>query len=269
MAIYHLSMKVFTRGKGDSAIDKAAYRAGEKLLSDYNGLTYDYTRKFGVIHTEILLPDHAPREYFDRTILWNAVERAEKSGNSQLARELEISLPIELSIEQNISLAFEYVKRNFVSQGMCADVCFHDKNDGNPHFHVLLTMRPIEQDGRWGAKSKKEYILDENGERIRLPKSGEYKSRKINAVDWSEQSKAEEWREAWANICNEYLERHGHSSRIDHRSYERQGIDKVPQIHMGAAACSMEKKGIVTEKGNINREIAKVNREIDDLRKEL
>ena len=113
MANYHLSIKVFSRGNGDSAVEKAAYRAGQKLLSDYNGNLYDYTKKRGVVHTGILLPDHAPREYADRTTLWNAVENSERNGNAQLAREIEISLPVELSIEQNINLALEYVKHIF------------------------------------------------------------------------------------------------------------------------------------------------------------
>ena len=116
-------------------------------MNEYNGLTHDYTRKGGVVHTEILLPNHAPREYADRSILWNAVERIEKNKNSQLAREIELALPVELSAGQNISLVREYCNRHFVSAGMCADVCIHDKNDGNPHAHIMLTMRPMEQDG--------------------------------------------------------------------------------------------------------------------------
>jgi len=123
-------------------------------------MIHDYTKKGGIAHAEILLPDHAPREYFDRATLWNAVEKIEKAKNSQLARELELALPVELSAEQNLSLVHEYVNRNFVDKGMCTDVCIHDKKDENPHVHIMLTMRPIEQDGTWGAKSKKEYILD-------------------------------------------------------------------------------------------------------------
>jgi len=169
MANYHLSIKIFSRNKGASAMEKAAYRAGEKLTSDYNGETYDYTRKRGVVHTEILLPGHAPTEYTDRTTLWNAVENFERNSNAQLARELEISLPTELTREQNIALAREYSQRQFVDKGMCADVCVHDKNDGNPHAHIMLTLRPFNANGTWAAKSRKEYVLDKNGERIRLP----------------------------------------------------------------------------------------------------
>ena len=155
-----MSIKIVSRGKGKSAVAAAAYRSGEKITNEYDGMIHDYTKKGGIAHAEILLPDHAPREYFDRATLWNAVEKIEKAKNSQLARELELALPVELSAEQNLSLVHEYVNRNFVDKGMCTDVCIHDKKDENPHVHIMLTMRPIEQDGTWGAKSKKEYILD-------------------------------------------------------------------------------------------------------------
>jgi len=266
LAIYHCCIKIVSRGSGGkSAVASAAYRAGEKLTNEYDGQTHDYTQKDGIVHTEILLPDHAPREYLDRSTLWNAVEKVEKAHNSQLAREIELALPIELTGQQNLNLAREYVKTNFVDKGMCADVCIHDRGGGNPHAHIMLTMRPIEQDGTWGAKSKKEYILDDNGERIKL-KSSEYKSRKVNAVDWNEQTKAEEWRAAWADITNRYLEKANQTERIDHRSYERQGVDKIPTIHMGVAASQMEKKGIKTDRGNINRQTEVTNNQLKELR---
>ena len=265
MAIYHLSIKIISRAKGASAVGKAAYRAAEKLTNEYDGLTHDYTKKPGVIHTEILLPDHALREYADRSTLWNAVEMAERNSNAQLTREIEFSLPKELSTEQNIQLARAYVQEHFVSKGMCADVCIHDTGTGNPHAHVMLTLRPIDEHGYWGAKSRKEYILDDNGEKIKL-KSGEYKSRKVNAVDWNEQTKTEEWREAWANAANRAMESNGHDKRIDHRSYERQGIDQVPTVHLGVAASQMEKKGICTNRGDINRQAEVTNRQRAQLR---
>ena len=163
IAIYHCSIKIISRGKGKSAVGAAAYRSGEKLTNNYDGIIHDYTRKSGIAYTEIMLPAHAPPEFMNRSVLWNAVEQIEKSKNSQLAREIEIAIPKELPTEQQISLVREYVKDNFVSVGMCADFAIHDKADGNPHAHILLTMRPLEQDGQWGAKSKKEYIIDKNG----------------------------------------------------------------------------------------------------------
>ena len=266
MAIYHCSIKIISRGKGKSAVAAAAYRSGENLTNEYDGITHDYTRKGGVVHTEILLPDHAPAEYADRAVLWNAVEKIEKAKNAQLAREIEIALPKELTREQSVSLVREYVKEQFVNAGMCADIAIHDKEDGNPHAHVMLTIRPIEQDGTWGAKQKKEYILDRDGNKIYDPKKRSYKCKSIPATDWNEQTKAEEWRSAWAEICNRALEQNGHTERIDHRSYARQGIDQIPTVHLGVAAFQMEKRGIRTERGNLNREIEVTNRRLRQLK---
>ena len=268
LAIYHCSIKIFSRSKGKSAVAAAAYRAAEKITSEYDGKIYDYTRKKGVVHSEILLPDHAPAEFSDRAVLWNAVEQIEKASNSQLAREIQLALPVELTQEQNISLVRDYVNQHFVTKGMCADLAIHDTGEGNPHAHIMLTMRPIEQDGTWGAKSKKEYILDRHGEKIPL-KSGEFKSRKISTNDWNEQTKAEEWREAWAVAVNGALEKQNLEIRVDHRSYERQGIDQIPTIHLGAAAHQMEQRGIPTERGNINREIRALNRQLRKLKSQI
>ncbi|MGT2845729.1 MobQ family relaxase [Streptococcus massiliensis] len=265
MAIYHLSIKIISRGKGKSAVAAASYRSGEKIKNEYDGIVHDFTRKGGIAHTEILLPQNAPQEFSDRGTLWNSVEKIEKSKNSQLAREIEIALPKELNREKQIELVREYVKENFVKVGMCADIALHDKNDGNPHAHILLTMRPLNEDKKWGAKSKKEYILDENGEKVKL-KNGNYKTRKINTVDWNEQDKAEEWRKTWADITNKYLEENSIQEKVDHRSYQRQGIEEIPTIHLGVSASQMEKKGIATDRGNINREIRKQNRLLQEIK---
>jgi len=258
MAIYHLCIKIISRGKGKSAVAASAYRSGEKIKNEYDGIVHDFTRKGGIAHTEILLPENAPQEFLDRGTLWNSVEKIEKSKNSQLAREIEVALPKELDREKQIELIREYVKENFVKVGMCADIALHDKNDGNPHCHILLTMRPLNEDTTWGAKSKKEYILDENREKIKL-KNGNYKTRKINTTDWNEQDKAEEWRKTWADITNKYLEENSIQNKVDHRSYLRQGIEQIPTIHLGVSATQMEKKGIATDRGNINREIKHQN----------
>ena len=260
MANYHLQIKIFSRGKGASVVCKQAYRAAEKLESEYDGRKHDYSKKPGIIFKEIMLPENAPPEYKNRQTLWNAVEKAEKPINAQLAREVEISLPVELTREQNIKLARKFVNDIFVKEGMCADICMHDTNDGNPHVHITLTMRPFDEHGNWAPKSKKEYIRDENGEKIILP-SGEYKTRKINTTDWNDREKAEYWRKKWAEYQNKALEHYGHSARVDHRSYERQGIDQIPTVHMGAAA-HMEAQGIRTEQGDRNRQIDQWNREL-------
>jgi len=260
LAIYHCSIKIISRGKGKSVVAAAAYRAGENIYSEYDGRINDYTRKGGVIHKEIMLPENAPTEYKDRAVLWNAVEKIEKAKNSQLAREIEIDLPIELNHMQNLNLVREYVKKNFTDKGMCADICIHDKNGENPHAHILLTMRPFSEDKAWGAKQKKEYLLNENGKKIYNPKKRQYKCKSIPTTDWNEHTKAEEWREAWANILNEHLEKANHAERVNHKSFERQGItDQIPTVHLGVAAHQMEKRGIKTDRGNINREIAVTN----------
>jgi len=268
MAIYHLSIKIISRGKGKSAVAASAYRSGEKIKNEYDGIIHDFTRKGGIAHTEILLPQNAPQEFVNRSVLWNSVEKIEKSKNSQLAREIEIALPKELNREKQIELVREYVKENFVNVGMCADIALHDKNDGNQHAHILLTMRPFNEDTTWGAKSKKEYILDENGEKVKL-KNGNYKTRKIETVDWNEQDKAEEWRKAWADITNKYLEENSIQEKVDHHSYQRQGIEQVPTIHLGVSATQMEKKGITTDRGNINREIKHQNKILKEISRRI
>ena len=266
IAIYHCSIKIVSRGKGKSAVAAAAYRSGEKLTNEWDGLTHDYTKKGGVVHSEILLPAHAPPAFSDRSTLWNSVELSEKSNNAQLAREVEIALPVELSREEQTRLVREYCSSQFVSKGMIADFNLHDTGGGNPHAHILLTMRPLDEKGAWLPKSKKEYVLDENGEKIRLP-SGRYKTRKVDLVDWNNRENAEVWRRAWADLANEFLAQNNRPERIDHRSYERQGIDQIPTVHVGVSATQMEKKGIVTERGELNRNIKAANRILREIRR--
>jgi ATP-dependent exoDNAse (exonuclease V) alpha subunit len=232
MAIYHLSIKIISRGKGKSAVAAAAYRAGEKITNDYDGIVHDYTRKGCVAHTEILLPANAPLEYKNRATLWNVVEKIEKAKNSQLAREIEIALPAELTLLQNKSLIREYVKKTFVEQGMCADICIHDKGDGNPHAHIMLTMRLFNEDNSWGGKQKKEYILDGNGAKIYDPIKRQYQCSSIPTTDWNEHTKAEEWRVAWAEIANRYLNGLHQPAQIDHRSFKRQTVVLISPVYL-------------------------------------
>ena len=170
MALFHLSVTQTKRSAGQSAIASAAYRAGERLYSEYYGEYSDYTRKGGVICSDILLPSHAPPEYADRQTLWNAVEKAERGKNAQLAYSFDIALQNEFSLEENIALARQFLLENFVSRGMVVDFAVHqpDREDGgipNPHFHVLCPIRPIEQNGKWGLKQRRVYELDEDGNR--------------------------------------------------------------------------------------------------------
>ena len=251
-----------------SAVAATAYRSGGKITNEWDGMIHDYTRKRGIVHSEILLPSNAPPDFQDRGTLWNSVEQIEKACNSQLARELEVALPIELSREEQVRLVRAYCSSQFVSRGMCADFNIHDTGSGNPHAHILLTMRPMDERGKWLPKSKKEYVLDESGERIRLP-SGNFKTRKVDLVDWNSQENAEVWRKAWADLANEFLERNNRPERIDHRSYERQGIDQIPTVHIGVAASQMEKKGIATERGELNRSIKAANRLLRDIKAQI
>ena len=202
----------------------------------------------------ILLPVNAPTEYGDRETLWNAVEKSEKQWNAQLARDFIIALPRELPKEQYEFLIRDYCQQQFVSQGMIADYAVHDKGDGNPHAHIMLTMRAMDEKGNWLPKSRKVYDLDENGDRIRLP-SGNFKSHKESITDWSDPDKAEIWRTAWADLVNQYLEQAERPGRIDLRSYARQGKEEAPTIHLGPAVAHMEEKGIYTEIGDYNRAI--------------
>ncbi len=268
---FHFSVNIISRGKGKSAVASAAYISGEKIKNEWDGVTHDYTRKQGVISKEIFLPDHAPKEYKDRKTLWNSVELFEKNSNAQLARNFIISLPKELSIEENKKMIEEYIQTNFVKEGMIVDLAIHDESrEGNQniHAHIMTIVRPINEDGTWGQKSKKEYILDEKGEKI-LNKNGKPKTRKVELTTWNDKVNVEKWREIFSDLCNKYLERAGAEKRVDHRSFKRQGIKQIPTIHLGASASAMERKGIRTEKGDINREIKKQNELLKNIGNEI
>lgn len=268
MAIYHCSVKIIGRSKGKAVIAAAAYRAGEKLYDRETGFTHDFTRKSGVVHREILLPDHAPEVYLDRQMLWESVTKVEKKSNAQFAREIEVALPLEFSRELQLAVIREYVQTNFVSEGMCADFAIHDKSNGNPHAHILLTTRSIKSDGSWGVKEKKEYARDEDGNRIPLidKKTGKQKLGKRNeklwkritvqANNWNDRGNVEKWRKSWAEICNRYL---SVEQQIDHRSYERQGLSLEPTIHEGFRARQMEQRGEVSDRCEYNRIIKQLN----------
>lgn len=268
---FHFSISMISRGKSKSAVASAAYISCEKLTNEWDGVTHDYHNKKGLLHSEIFLPENIPIRLKDRETLWNSVELNEKASNAQLARNFIIALPKELSVEENKKLITEFIQENFVSKGMIADLAIHDEsNEGNKniHAHIMTTLRPINEKGEWQAKSKKEYILDENGERI-LGKNGKPKTRKIELTDWNNRGNAEKWRESFAALCNLYLEKNNLEKRVDHRSFERQGKEEIPTIHMGASASALERKGIETDKGNINREIKKHNSLVKAIREKI
>ena len=252
LAIFHCSIKNISRSSGRSATSSAAYRSGTKVFDNELGKCFDYSRKKGIAFSEILLCENAPAEFSDREKLWNSVQAIEKQSNARLCREVEIALPVELLRDEQIRLAREYIQHNFTSKGMCADWALHDKEDGNPHIHILLTVRPIQANGKWGAKRKDRYALDDNGNKIPIidPLTNKQKigagGRKmwerisVPTTDWNDQCKVEEWRESWANLCNKYLQG---KAKVDHRSYARQGKKQLPTMHEGYVARKIAKSG--------------------------
>ena len=266
----HFNVSITQRSRGQSAVAGVAYQSGDRLFSEYDQKYKDYSRKSSVVYTEIMLPPNAPPEFADRETLWNAAEEIEKQWNSQLARRLVLALPREVPAEQHPQMVRDYCTEFFVSKGMCCDIAIHDPDPSghNPHCHIMLTMRALDEQGKWLPKSRKVYDLDENGNRIRLP-SGNWKCHKESTVDWNEQTYCEQWRHGWEVIQNRYLEMAERPERVDLRSYERQGLDTVPTVHMGPAVTQMERRGISTNIGNLNRDIKTANRLLNSVRKTI
>ena len=270
MSLFHFHVTQISRSAGSSVIASAAYRAGEKLYSEYYGETNDYSHKTGVILSEILLPPQAPEEYKDRATLWNSVENAERRKDAQLAYSFDIALQNELPMEENIELARRFIREQFVAKGMIADYAIHapDKKNGipNPHFHVIAPIRPLESDGRWGCKQHLVYRMDENGKRV-IGSNGKPMRDAVPTTDWGTPETLEMWRAAWADMVNAKFAEKGLACRIDHRSNERRGLEELPTIHEGPAVRQMESRGIITEKGELNRWIKSTNVLITNLRK--
>ena len=268
VAIYHCSIRIIGRSKGRSAVAYAAYCSGTKLYDKEVRKAYNYTGQNSVVHSEIDLPQNAPSEFYDREKLWNAMHEIETRSDAQLAREVEVALPREFTRQEQIDTVREYVMNDFVHKGMCADWGIHDKGDGNPYAHILLTLRGFKPNGRWAEKSRTIYKLDPNGQKIPVidPTTGQQKigarGRKmwqretVPANDWNDHSKVEEWRAAWARECNKRLDQ---QHQIDHRSYDRQEVDKASTIHEGHVARKMEREGQVSDRCEINREIRELN----------
>lgn len=254
MAIYHFSMQIISRGKGQSAIASAAYRSGEKLYSERYDKVSSYDHRDVAPDTMLLKPVHAPEWCLDREKLWNEVEKAEKAKNAQLAREFTVALPVELSKQQQKELLRHFVQEIFVDEGMVADVAIHRDDDKNPHAHVMLTMRPFLEDGSWGAKARKEYIVDENGEAL-FTASGAKKSRKIDVNDWNRKEKLQQWRTAWAVYANQHLLLVGAAVEISEKSHAELGLEQEPTIHEGYVARKMESEGRSSDRVEINREV--------------
>lgn len=252
MAIYHCNFKIISRKKGQSAVAGAAYISASKMINSYDGVIHDYTKKGGVVYTEILLPDTAPESFNNREELWNAVELSEKNCNAQLARGADLALPLEFTREEQIQVLRDYIKTNFTSVGMCADFCIHDKNDGNPHAHILLTMRKVNKDGSFQPKQKKIYEYDKNGNKIYDPVKRQYKCKTIKTTDWDSTEKLKDWRKSWADICNNKFIEKGLDERISEKNFSEISPEKIATKHLGKEATALERQGIKTEKGKFN-----------------
>lgn len=313
MAIYHMEAKVVSRGAGRSAVAASAYLSCSRLYNDYDGIQHDYTKKRGLVWQQVFLPKCAPQEWQDREKLWNAVEEVETAKDSRLAREFVVALPIELSREQQIELLQDFIREQFVSDGMCADAAIHDTDGHNPHAHILLTVRPLDEQGKWQYKTEKEYLCMRNGEErgftaaefksaqndgwekqypykvgkkkvymtpsaaeaqelIRAdkhPKSTRYGRQNPISERWNSEEQLVSWRVAWADVTNRYLESAGREERIDHRSNAARGLDEIPTIHEGVTAQALERKGIVSDRCELNRQIRADNALLRELKAEI
>ena len=313
MAIYHLEAKVVSRGTGRSAVAASAYLSCTNILNDYDGVRHDFTRKKGLVWQDVFLPEFAPPEWKDRGVLWNAVEENEKTKDSRLAREFVPALPIELTPAQWQDLLTDFIQNSFVAEGMCADVAIHDPYPPghNPHAHIMLTVRPLDEQGNWQYKTEKEYLCIRNGEERgftaaefkavqadgwekqypykvgrkkvymppseaekhgyeranKHPKSTKFGRQNPIAERWNSDEQLLVWREKWADVTNKYLAQYPWIyARIDHRSHAARGLDEQPTIHEGVTARALEKKGIISDRCELNRQIKADNALLRELK---
>lgn len=261
---------IVKRSKGQSAVDAASYISRSVLVSEYDGKTYRPKYHEDLGHCEINLPEYAPEEWLDRAVLWNSVELNEKQKNAQLCRTLKAALPNDWSYELAEETVRDYVQRNFVSKGMCADWAIHDSVNQNGihnlHFHLMLTLRPVEENGKWGAKQRKEYILDKDGNKIRNKSGRGFKSRAVDVNDWNEKGNSRKWRKDLTDTINVVNDRIGLPEYWEHRSFKELGLEQEPTRHLGPIASALERKGICTEKGDANRAIMEHNQTLQRAR---
>lgn len=268
MAIYHFSAQIISRisdrGTLRSVVAAAAYRSGE-LLRDEKDMSDKFYKREVAPETYLLHPANAPEWARDREQLWNTVEKFEKSFNAQLAREINIALPRELSEEQQTKLALEFCQKNFVDEGMVADISIHRDKEDNPHFHVMLTLRKIDDNGNFMPKCRRVYDLDKNGNKIPLPSGKDYKTHRENLTNWNDKETLMKWRESWQDITNLYLERNGFSERISCLSYTNQNITLMPTIHEGPNIHQAHLKNQETEVTNYNKQVREYNKTVIEL----
>lgn len=222
-------------------------------------------KKPSVVYAETFAPDQAPAWVLDPILLAQAIDTCETRRDAQLLRSIDFSLPIELTREQQIALARDIAKDYERNHGMIAMLFVHDEGQGNPHAHLLLPMRPLNPDGSWGAKSHQVPILDGKGNKIKLP-NGNYKSFKVYTTDWNDRGNVEKWREQWATHTNTYLERHGHSAHVYHKSHKRRGLEELPTVPLGSIGHHREQRGIRTKRGDYNRWVQAYNQRLQSER---
>ncbi len=308
MAIYHLEAKVISRGSGRSAVAASAYMSCSEILNDYDGVNHDYTRKQGLVWQQIFLPEYALPEWNNRSVLWNAVEENEKTKDSRLAREFVVALPVELNKDGWQKILTEFIQKNFVSDGMCADVAIHNTDGHNPHAHIMLTVRPLNKNGTWQHKTEKEYLCIRNGEEKGFT-SSEFSSAKNDG--WEKQypymvngkkkhlppSEAEGFERAskypkstkfgrqnpiserwnsdeqlilWRKAWADEVNRYLEPEKhIDSRSHSERGIDEQPTVHEGVISRRLEEKGIISERCELNRQIKADNKLLRILKSEV
>lgn len=268
---------------GHSAVEQSSYISRTTMYCEYDGQTYYPKYSEDLVHCEVLLPENAPESYNDPSVLWNSVELIEKSKDAQLARTFRVELPNEWSYDLAKEVMKDYCERNFVSEGMCVQYAIHDSENKqgqrNLHCHIMLTLRSIDEQGKWMPKQQKVYLKDENGERIPLidPLTGErkldkqkrkqWKCQTNQTNDWSSKENAQKWRKDLADTINAVNEKMGMTEKFwEYRSFKEQGLDIIPQIHLGEKASAMERAGIRTIRGDINRDIISRNAVIDTAR---
>ena len=270
MSFFYLRTSILKAGSGKSAVASASYQSATQLHDDTLGKKFQYRNKEEVVFSEVLLPEYAPKEFQDREVLWNEVQKFENKGqkNSRYARQFIIALPNSWSREECIEHSREFIQKALVDKGMIADWAFHAKNENDPnkknfHIHILCTVRSFNSDGTWAMKAKKEYAKDENGNRIPEidQKTGEQKIRMkkkngklypekiwkrvevpLQSSEWNKRQFLQEVKRQWAETCNKYLAPEDH---IDHRSYIERGINRVPYIHEALGSREALERGVV------------------------
>ena len=270
---YNLDVSMVNKST-QSAVAMASYRSGEKLYSLRDGETKKYKDRFIKPENFILKPDNAPEWTLEREKLWNEVESYEERDNAQIARSVLLSLPNDMSNEQQLELTREFIQENFVDDGMVADVSIHRDDVNNPHAHVLLTTRPFDENGNWEKrKSKRIPVLDENGKQTYNEKGWKV-TRSVKLKNWDDKATFKKWRENWAEKLNEKSIKFGTNKEYSHKSFKEQGRTEKAEIRLTRNEYQFEKR-LKDEAEKNNKEYkpttyyAKLNAEIKEYNEQI